>query len=97
MSVDDDKDVFMLRIFNLKCSRISIFVNELDNDEKRTLNMSAVIMSTTLSRTFVRLSFSIANYSCFAFDIQLEFLDTQQNHRVVFRSCMFIDEAQKMI
>jgi hypothetical protein len=97
MSVDDDQGVIMLRISYFKYSRISVFVSELDNDEKRTVNMSVVIMSTILSRTFVRFSFSIANNSCFAFDVQLEFLDTQQNHRVVFKFRMLIDEAQKII
>ncbi len=97
MSVDDDEDVIMLQISDLKYSRISVFVSELDNDEKRTFNMFAVIMSTILLRTSMRLSFSIVNYSCFAFDVQLEFLDTQQNHRVVFRFRMLIDEAQKII
>jgi hypothetical protein len=87
----------MLGISDFKYSRISVFVSELDNDEKRTFNMSAVIMSTILLRTFVRISFSIANYSCFAFDVQLEFLDTQQNHCVVFRFRILIDEAQKII
>jgi hypothetical protein len=59
--------------------------------------MFVVIMSTILFFTFVRFLFSIANYSCFAFDVQFEFFDTQQNHRVIFKSRKFINEAQKII
>ncbi len=59
MRVDDDESVIMLRIYNLKNSRIRIFVDELDNDRKETLNMFVVIMTTILSRAFVWLSFSI--------------------------------------
>jgi hypothetical protein len=53
MRVDDDEDVIMLRIFNFENLKINIFVDELDDDRKETLNMFIVIMSTILICTFV--------------------------------------------
>lgn len=44
MSVDDAEDMIMLRIFNLVYSDLNLFI-KLDDDEKETLYMFAVIMS----------------------------------------------------
>jgi hypothetical protein len=38
MRVDDNEDVIMLRISNFENSKISIFVDELDDNRKKTLN-----------------------------------------------------------
>ncbi len=97
MRVDDDEDVIMLQIFNFENSRINIFIDELDDDRKKTLNMFVVIMSTILICTFVWFAFSITYNLDFALDAQFRFLDSFENYRVVFRSRMFINKAKKII
>ncbi len=61
MNVDHTRSMIMFFIPNLEYSRISVFIAQLSHNEKKALNVFAIIVTTILFCALVRFSFSIAN------------------------------------
>ena len=87
----------MFRILNLINSKIGILVCKFSNYKKRTFYVFAVIVSTMLFCEMMIFFFSIANYSCFASYVQFRFFDTFQDNSIIFKTCMFIYNANNII
>jgi hypothetical protein len=92
MSVDDAESMIMLRSFNFVQSDLNVFV-QLDDDEKRTFYMFAIIMSSRFIARNMRFSFSITYNSCLVSRFFFEFLRSLQNHCIILAISVLIDEA----